>query len=584
VNAATLRLAIGGPNAITRWSFIVWLSVGILLSTFAGLRFGYTLPALLPVVLGVHLLLIPPLLVCRAIMIRASVKAPRPWLGLGMFAFLGGLRTLLPLIVAPPFGVRLSLDGDGFALPYLPSGMASAIVILGVVAVVVDGSRRNRAIVENLSALDAEFERARAFDEAELANLEARSVDQISSILEEELRQVQSEFANAPDQAATRIRMLATDIARPLSHALAQGYELVPEAEVVSAKPPRWERIRGTITQVRPAQPLVPFLLIELVAVSAVIAEPVGGVGFAASMMLLLGGIVFALSWVLVRLWPSGRTTVLRLIALIMLYALIGFVATWVRTVIIEWHTGIYNPLWITPFLLVVISMGVSFTTAIQTRQLDDRNRLAMSVARNAQLNAQVRERTRRAQRRIAKLLHSNVQAELIASAKLLASRSNEAGDAASQNIDVAQELHRLTSAIQGRLVPSMEPAVPAKERVLDLTSLWSGILDVKLVADGEVWTALEQDPEALNGVIDVVAEGLTNAVRHGNGPQVAIDIKNDVNQITVLLISSGFLTQSAQPGFGSEILTEATSKWALAADGEQIRLTSHIPYLPTRV
>jgi signal transduction histidine kinase len=584
VNAATLRLAIGGPNALTRWSLIVWLSVGILLSTFAGLRFGYALPALLPVVLGVHLLLIPPLLVCRAIMIRTTVKAPRPWLGLGMFAFLGGLRTLLPLIVAPVLGVTLSSDADGFALPYLPSGMASAIVILGVVAVVVDGSRRNRAIVENLTALDAEFERARAFDEAELADLEARSVDQISSMLEEELRQVQSEFGNAPDQAATRIRMLATDIARPLSHSLAQGYELVPEAEVVSAKPPRWERIRETIAEVRPAQPLVPFLLIELVAVAAVVAEPVGGVGFAALMMLLLGGIVFALSWVLARFWPTGRTTVLRLIALIVLYALIGFVATWVRMVIVEWSTGIYNPLWITPFLLIVVSMGVSFTTAIQTRQLDDRDRLAMSVARNAQLNSQVRERMRRAQRRIAKLLHSNVQAELIASAKLLASRSNEAGDASSEDIDVAQELHRLTSAIHDRLVPSMEPAIPAKERVLDLTSLWSGILDVKLVADGEVWTALEQDPDALDGVIDVVAEGLTNAVRHGNGPQVAIDIKNDVHEITVLLTSFGFLTKSAQPGFGSEILTEVTTKWALAADGDQVRLTSHIPYLPARI
>jgi hypothetical protein len=51
-----------------------------------------------------------------------------------------------------------------------------------------------------------------------------------------------------------------------------------------------------------------------------------------------------------------------------------------------------------------------------------------------------------------------------------------------------------------------------------------------------------------------------------------------------VLLTSSGFLPQSTHPGFGSEILTEATSKWALAADGDQITLTSHIPYLPARI
>ena len=584
MNAETLRMAIGGRNALTRWSLIVWLTFGILFSTFGGLRYGFTLNALMPVVLVVHLLLIPPILLFRSIMIRASANRLRPWFGLGLFALLGGIRVVLPLVVAPALGVTLSSNAGAFALLSLANGMASAIVILGVTAVVVDGSRRNRAIIENLAALDAEFERARAFDEAELADLEARSVAQITTMLEQELRQVQAEWGNAPDQAASRIRSLATDIARPLSHALAQGDEWIPEPVDITVKPPRWRRFSAVIAEMRPAPPLVPFILLELIALPFAIAEPVGGVGFAASMVLLLGGIMFALSWVVLRLWPAGPTTMLRLASLVALYAVIGFVATVIRSFLVELQTGIQNPLWIAPFMLVLTSIGVSFTIAIQARQREDRDRLAVSVARNAQLNAQVRERTRRVQRRIAKLLHSNVQAELIASAGLLATRPYETSDAASQEDAVSQELTRLTSAIHDRLVPSIEPAIPAKERVRDLTSLWSGIMDVTLEAEERAWTSLDEDPGALDSVIDVVAEGLTNAVRHGNGPEMIIDLRVDADEIVVRLTSAGSLVQSAQPGFGSEILSEATSKWALEAEGEQIRLTTHIPLVPAPV
>jgi len=584
MNAETLRSAIGGRNALTRWSFIVWLTFGILFSTFGGLRYGFTLDALMPVVLGVHLLLIPPLLLFRAIMIRATRNRLRPWLGLSLFALLGAIRVVLPLVVAPALGVTLSSDAGSFALLSLANGMASAVVILGVVAVVVDGSRRNRAIVENLAALDAEFERIRAFDEAELSELEARSVAQITSMLEQELRQVQAEWGNAPEQAAPRIRALATDIARPLSHALAQGDDWISEAVDITVKPSRWRRFKARIAEMRPAPPLVPFILIELIALPFVIAEPVGGIGFAAFMVLLLGGMMFALSWVVLRLWPAGPTTVLRLTFLVVVYAVIGLITTIIRSYLVEVQTGIENPLWIAPFMLVLTSIGTSFTIAIQARQREDRDLLAATVARNAQLNAQVRERTRQVQRRIAKLLHSNVQAELIASASLLANRSREAGDAASRDMDITQELDRLTSAIHDRLVPSNEPAIPARERVTDLTSLWSGVMDVKLEAADEVWTVLDQDQGALDAVIDVVAEGLTNAVRHGNGPQITVSIAVDAGELIIVLTSLGSLTPGSQPGLGSEILTEAASSWTLEAVGDQIRLTTHILRSPSLI
>ena len=578
MNVETFRSAFGGRNALTRWSLIVWLTIGVLLSTFAGLRYGYAPAALLPVVLGVHLLIIPAVLLGRTIMIRATVNGPRPWLGLGIFALLGATRTLLPLIVAPALGVRLSSGADGFAALNVPNGMASAIVVLGVVAVVVDGSRRNRAIVENLAALDAEFERTRAFDEAELAGLEAQTIAQITGMLEHELQQVQSEVGNEPDQAATRLRTLANDVARPLSHELAQGFEWIPQAENITVKPPRWKRIKETIAEVRPAQPLVPFVLIELIAFSLVVAEPVGGVGFAAFMMLLLGGIVFALSWVVARYWPEGRTTMLRLMALVIVYAVIGLVATWVRMVIVEWQTGIEHPLWVAPFVLVLVSMGVSLTAAIQALQRNDQDRLAMSIARNAQLSARVRERTRRAQRRIARFLHSDVQAELTAAAFDLSTRERPGVDPTRSAQRIEEVITRVSAAAYG---PEGEHAAggrSAKQQVLDLVGLWSSALPVTVSVDDAAWEALDADAAALAAATEVIAEGLTNAVRHGDAGHADLALEVMASKVLIRLRSSGVIRVGSAPGLGSRFISESTSAWSIDADQGAVLLTATVP------
>ena len=574
MNAATLRSAIGGPDALTRWSLVGLLPLGVLAGTLWGLRNGLALSAWLPVVIGVHLFLILPFLLCRAIMIRASAKVPRPWLGMATFAFLGGLRALMLVSAGALMGVTLP---RGAVIDFIPNGVGTGIAILGVVAVVVDGNRRHRAVVEQLAALDSEFERTRAFDEARLAEVEARSIAKITGRLEQELRQLQVGADSAPDVTAAQLRTLASDIVRPLSHDLAQGDQWIPSAEDVTAKAPRWERIRDVIADVRPANPLVPFLLIQLIALPTAISERVGGVGFAAFIMLLIGGIMYALSWVVARLWPSGRTTMPRLIVLVALYAVIGTFAAWVGMIITQWYAGVHDPRWIAPFFLIITSMGVSFTTAIQAHQRDDEVRMAMSVARNAQLNAEVRERTRRAQRRVAKLLHSNVQSELIASAMLLAERASGSSSDASRGEDISEELDRLVAAIQDRLVPSAGPIGRARERVLDLTSLWSGAVDVTLEVDDVTWVALDEDPGALESVMEVVAEGLTNAVRHGEGSQVAVRMHRDPDGIAVRITSRGRLAAGSRAGLGSSFLDASTREWHLSEEAGEVHLMASV-------
>lgn len=567
MNAAALRWAIGGPNALSRWSLITLTPLGVLAGTLWGLRNGLTLSSWLPVVIGVHLFLIVPFLLCRILMVRLTTTRPRPWLGLVTFAFLGGLRAVMLVTAGAFMGVPLP---RGAVIDFVPNGVGTGIAILGVVAVVVDGSRRHRAVVEQLAALDAEFERIRALDEAELAELEAQTVARIAGILELELRQLQPDIEHAPEHAAGQLRTLANDIVRPLSHELAHGNGWTPEADDMTAKPPRWERLTAVIADMRPANPLVPFLLIELIALPSAISERVGGVGFSAFVMLLLGGVMFALSWLVARVWPKGPTTMLRLGTLVLLYAVIGILAAWVGIVITQWYAAIYDPRWIAPFFLVITSMGVSFTTALQEHHRSDENRMAMSLARNSQLNAHVRERTRQAQRRLAKLLHSSIQAELIASAMLLTTRGGETRDG-------VQELDRLSTAIHECLLPSAEEPVSAQERVADLTSMWSGVLDVNIEANADVWSALDDDAGVLDAAVDVVAEGLTNAVRHGDSARVGLAMRLMGERLVVDITSTGFLLDERREGLGSRYLSEAAESWELVEDSGHIRLTASL-------
>lgn len=569
-----LASAIGGPNALSKWSAIALLPLGILAGTLWGLRNGLALGAWLPVVIGIHLLLLAPFLLCRSIMVRAGVQRPKPWLGLGIFAFLGGLRALTLAYAGALMGVELP---RGAIIDFLPNGIGTGIAILGVVAVVVDGSRRHRAVVEQLSAAEAEVERTRAFDEAALADAEARSVAQITGMLEQELRNLQPSAARTPEQVAAQLRTLASDIVRPLSHELAHGEEWIPVAEDVTTKPPRWERAREVIADMRPANPLAPFLLIELIALPSAISERVGGVAFSAFIMLLIGSIMYAMSWAVTRLWPNEPMTLPRLVVLIALYAVIGTFAAWVGMVMTQWYAGVHDPRWIAPFFLIITSIGVSFTTAVQAHQRADEDRMAMALARNAQLSAQVRESSRRAQRRVAKLLHSNIQAELIASAMLISSRASDSSTTASHT-DISQQLDALSSSIHQQLSPPAERAESARERILDLTSLWSSVLEVELESDAETWEAMERDADALDAVIDVVAEGLTNAVRHGHGQHAVIAMSVDDHDIHVRVTSLGALAQGAQPGLGSEVLAAATSRWSLAAEADRVHLTAQIP------
>jgi signal transduction histidine kinase len=573
-----LLVAVGGRSALTRWSLIVAMPLGVVSGILWGAARGFPLVPWALAMCLLHASLAFPFLLFRRGLRSATTRGPRPWLAMGAFAILGALRAAGVMAMGGLFGLP---DAARLSLQSVPYGAITGVITFGTIAIVVDGVREHRATMQRLAALDASIARSRALDEGGFERLEAQLVDEVQQALARELDRLRASDSSN-QAAAAALRAMATDVVRPLSHRLARDEHDFDERAIageVAAERHVTQRAsaRLLVAETRPANPLLIFVLIALIGVPAEFVVPRAGSALSGSLIVLLGGaVMYALSWVLARLWPPGPTTVVRLLALVAAYFAIGAVAAGVMAVAGIALVGKVTSYEVTPILLTLIAVGLSMLGALAVRRTANEDRLADYVIRDARLAVHVRERYQRAQRRVAKFLHSHVQAQLIASAMSLslASPQTPSGKADGR---FADEVEQLARSIDEQLRPPTETSLSSKQRVHDLTSLWGGVLLLDIAVPDDVWDALDADPDALSAVEDVVSEGLTNAVRHGEDRRVVLTLFHRDGEIDIVIRSTGHLSASAQPGLGSQFLTDATAAWSLVEAEGRVHLTATI-------
>jgi len=573
-----LLVAVGGRSALTRWSLIVAIPLGVVSGLLWGAARGFPLaPWTLAMCLLHASLALPFLLLWRGLR-SATTRGPRPWLAMGAFAILGALRAAGVMAVGGLFGLP---DAARLSLQAIPYGAITGVITFGTIAIVVDGVREHRATMQRLAKLDASIARSRALDESGFQRLEEQLVDEVQQALVRELDRLRDSDSSS-QAAAAALQAMAADVVRPLSHRLARGDrdfderasagEIADERHVTPGA-----SARLLIAEVRPANPLLIFVFIALIGVPAEFVVPRAGSGLHGSVIVIVGGaVMYALSWVLARLWPPGPTTVVRLLVLVTAYAAIGAIAAVVMAMAGIALVGTVTSYEITPILLTLIGVGLSLLGALAIRRKANEDRLADYVIRDARLAVHVRERYQRAQRRVAKFLHSHVQAQLIASAMSfsLAPAQTPMSEAHRR---VTDEVEQLARSIDEQLRSPSDTSLSSRQRVHDLTSLWGGVLELDIEVSDDVWAALDAHPDALPAVEDVVSEGLTNAVRHGEDRRVVLALKRREGEIDIIIRSTGRLSASAQPGLGSQFLTDATAAWSLVEAEGRVHLTATI-------
>jgi len=159
------------------------------------------------------------------------------------------------------------------------------------------------------------------------------------------------------------------------------------------------------------------------------------------------------------------------------------------------------------------------------------------------------------------------VQGEFIATALALAADQ----DASVQAVD--GELDALSQRVRERIGTIEATAISAEDRMHDLIDLWSDVLVIEVRAAPDAWATLDADPALVDRAVDVVAEGLTNAVRHGTGRSIELSITALPDGIDLRIGSPGVLAASAQPSLGMQTVSESADAWELVQVDDRVNL-----------
>jgi len=544
---------IGGPKAITIWSWWITLPLAILISITGARQIGMPLLPWIALVVGVQVVLIAPLLLIRATYLSARPRPSRPLIALVTFAVLGALRQALLALGAWAGGAEAAAD---LIVPWSVTGAIYGAVALSVIAIVIDSSREHADTTQRLGELQASLDAVTVLESEQLAELEADFLAEAEGSVMAALAEVRRTDA---ESASRSLREVAEAVVRPLSHRLADDQTWSPPPVTAPVATRRWGSVMG---QMRPVAPLGPVLLLEGAGLPFMLTR-VGVIE--AVVNLVVGGTALYLATALIsRRWPQPRGPVRRVLSLALAYVLCAALAC---ALVFACFAALG---WNASFLVVVViiypllALALSAASAIEAQRRDIEDDMAGLVVRQAQVVDRLRVRVAAARRRIANALHSSVQAEIIASALSLA-RTGDTGAA-------QEEIDRLADRVSAALHP---PAADAhlRERLDELSVLWEGVLDVRIEAADDLWSALDADPSTQAAVVDVVAEALTNAVRHGRSAWARVSLTLARTILVVEVVSGGRLGAAPRPGLGSRTIAEASSRWSLEDSGEGVRL-----------
>ena len=469
----------------------------------------------------------------------------------------GWSADLLGLVPDPQFGVR--------AL----SGGILGIFWLSVATLIVDGFRRHRATRVELGELEerGESERRAAVDD--LARLNARAqvdvAEQIREVRDDLQREASAMTSAELASTAERLHDLSAHVVRPLSHQAA-----LPETTPTSV--PVMGKRRGYSTIFRDAVTVDPFrpgwtlaLLLPSILMTAV-----RGYG------IVLGA--------LGALWIAGMAALVLTVADKTLRRHLRFIPLFIRVilVVVVWFIAAAAsamPVAIAPtrqlgpadawdvfgvplFAYVpVMCLGLAIAGAItQAWALDEdsrRSRIEALTWQAQRLHQQVwAERTR-----LGRFLHGSVQSALTSTALFIDSSVSRGDDPSTICRQAATRLGDLFTTTEAGVDPGAQ--VDVSDVLTRIAQVWSRVANISIDIDSPAQRACALDSTAAESVVEVVRDGITNAIRHGGAQALQVTINVDAEEIVVVVVDDGSFTASTNMGLGTSILDNTCASWS---------------------
>lgn len=576
--------ALGGPNAISLWSWIVTTALVVLITIAYDVpTFDYRLGPRVLLVLLVQLVLIPPLILGNLILAR--LRSPLPVLGLGIFAVIGVCRGLAMSALAP-YVEPLARPGLGFQITV---GVTYALLSLPFIAVVVDAIRRHRTLQASVVAAQRGWEEALRATEgtlrAEYAAYRQRVESDIAArviSLTDELAIVAREAsASGAAHAAEALRHLSAEVVRPLSH------------ELILESPPA--RIEPTFLS--PVPPLLgvrdvlreaardPFAgrwvpCAAMVLLGAVGLIPLTSASFIATNVawdvVIFGFIPSVMSLVLATHWTrlSPREAWIASISVWVLLALVGVTGT---ALLGDLTMGDAEFYWSAGAFYVLISAGTVIALAgfRRLRALD--GELVAYLAEQEDRATDLMARMERERRHLGQVLHGSVQSSLTSAALRLEQWSTTMDGA-----ELPRVIAEVRTALENALAAvDVGPIVGGSlvDAVNERIALWSEAVECNVAISDDV--GVLDEPFLVEQVGDIVGEAMTNAVRHGHAEQIAIAITRSGSSLDIVVSDDGVGPSAQQTaGGGLGHLLRSGYAWTLERESTLTVLRVRIPMM----
>jgi signal transduction histidine kinase len=542
MNASGFFARLGAGNAVSGWSWAVTAPFSV--TFMSGLQYvaaGQPQWAWLAVSCVVHLGVGVLLLLAWGVLALTPQRC-RAFVTIAVFAAIGFARPFLFLGVSGLLGVRvLTVNFPG----RVAINVVVCITVFSLVALSVGLIRDHRGVfhrlrtVQRAAQADGDAVRRRTQDMRD-----SRTAVVLESI-EAEVRKASHPGLDAA-AASALLRSIANDVVRPLSHELfdAEDSTQGDSALAASTSPRGREWLGSVLDGMRAAPALFTALLFALLVAPYAIGNygiPVAGAQAVLGFLIAWGG-----NTIVGVLAGRASSRVTRVGAIVGGYVVVGGVLVAQSTALLAVLGLSEEFVWFQACLYPLIAVAGAFVASLTARLRVDQQELEASLRASVDATARMRAAYDRERVRLAHLLHSTVQAELIAQA--LALRGEATGDASAA---VREAVDRIRSQLAET---SSGPHSRARlERVVET---WRSAMSVEARIDDAVWDSLADDARS-EAVIDTISEGLANTVRHGDGSPVTLTISPEGAGVRVVVTSGGTVA-SARLGIGLRDLARA--------------------------
>lgn len=538
---------IGGPYAITFWAWLVTLPLTVLISSVYA-----TPPTLQDVIvwtsalIGTHMVTGLLMITARVTALPARPRKPRPITAITVFAVLGLARAVL-LSVAQEWSGLGAFD----LTERIAFNVVASVMLYSAIAIVVDEYRTDSAIVARLEAAQQSLTALRTHESESLADLDRRLLQEVQRDIEQRLGEQNFE--------AKTLRRLSETVVRSLSHKLVEPTSFNEVAPPVPTRMFAWQAARRVMERMTfPSATVVVgiYALLVLGVVTTRYGIVVGLINAVIGSVASVAGISALRRWM-----PLPRNGVARVVVITGATAVVGAVAAvinaWEMSLLVEDFPASVPAI---SAGLVGLALVISTWVAASQGRAERQQQMMASVEMEAMEVARIQNLLNERRLAAGRFLHGTVQNELIAASL----REDSAA--------AVQEAMRRAFASYGD-----EPRSTTRDTLEGLLRSWSTVLDITSHVDEAAWTVIDADPTRGQVLVNLVSEGLTNAVRHARGRAVTVDIRDDNGSIEVRVVTEGRPRDSHGPGIGLQQLHGQGADVRLAAEGETTVLSASL-------